>query len=271
MRNAPLFTISLTSAEPAVIRRRPTAPGSLPHTGAAQRPQARKLGTWYLRYQVPIREPALRRGHCETLAQASGSLGSGLVRLIEQCPCFGERWLVAHRCEQVSRFAERLVSGGVVECMEAAALSEEGVGAFGEVAEQVPPLGGVGVKHGGFAAVAGCFGELGAAACEGVLLERGERGDAVGEAGGEGLVVGCNGGADEAGQHGGVGRVGAGGAEAVDLVEQEPDLSGVSLGVDEGGGVGGRADDPLRGAGVAGRVEHRLGAWCLAVPALLRE
>jgi hypothetical protein len=65
--------------------------------------------------------------------------------------------------------AEGLFGVGVGERVECAALAEEGVGVFGLVAELVPAVGGVGVEAGGFCVVAGCFGELGLAAGEGVL------------------------------------------------------------------------------------------------------
>jgi len=61
----------------------------------------------------------------------------------------------------------------VAEGGEAAAVAEEGVGVFGLVAELVPALGSVAVEAGGFAVVAGCFGLLGLAAGEGVLVEGG--------------------------------------------------------------------------------------------------
>jgi hypothetical protein len=54
-----------------------------------------------------------------------------------------------------------------------AALAEEGVGAFGLVAELLPALGCVRVEAGGLGVVAGGFGELGLAAGEGVLVEGG--------------------------------------------------------------------------------------------------
>jgi hypothetical protein len=54
-------------------------------------------------------------------------------------------------------------------------LSEEGEGAFGEVAESGAIGGGVGVEGGGLFGVAGCFGEVGLACGEGVWW-RGVRG-----------------------------------------------------------------------------------------------
>jgi hypothetical protein len=63
-------------------------------------------------------------------------------------------------------------------------LAEKGVGAFGDVAEPVPAAGGVRVEAGGFFVTAGCFGELSAAAGEGVVAEGVERLDTVEEVGG---------------------------------------------------------------------------------------
>ena len=114
------------------------------------------------------------------------------MEAVEQCLGLGERGLVADRCEQFSRLCEWLVGGGVVERVQAASVSEEGVGVFGEVSELLPAVGGVGVEGGGFVGVAGCFGELGVAGVVRAWCWSGvARGDAVGEAGGEGLVVEC--------------------------------------------------------------------------------
>jgi hypothetical protein len=59
--------------------------------------------------------------------------------------------------------------------------------------------------------------------------------DAVGEAGGEAGVGEGEGGADEAGQEDGVDGVVAGGGDAVEFLEEETGLFGVSLGMEEAG------------------------------------
>jgi hypothetical protein len=64
-----------------------------------------------------------------------------------------------------------LLGLGVCEDVQAAALAEEGVCAFGDAAELMPEPGSVGVAAGGLAVVPGGFGELRLAAREDVLVE----------------------------------------------------------------------------------------------------
>jgi hypothetical protein len=73
----------------------------------------------------------------------------------------------------------------------------------------VPPLGRVDVRTSGLALLAGGFGELGACGEQRMLEERTARLDALGEAGGELVLLQGERRADERGQDGGVVGVGA--------------------------------------------------------------
>jgi hypothetical protein len=95
---------------------------------------------------------------------ATRCLGRGCLSFPEQRFGLRECGPVAHRCEELARFGERSVRGGIAERVETAALAEQGVGAFGDVPKLVPAVGRVGVEAGRFGVVGGCFGELGLAA-----------------------------------------------------------------------------------------------------------
>ena len=96
-----------------------------------------------------------------------------------------EGGLVAHRGEQLACRDERLLGSGIADGGEAAALAEECVCAFRNVAELVPTAGRIGIERDRFTVVARCLGELCPACREGVLLEGDEVWDAVRKAGGE--------------------------------------------------------------------------------------
>jgi hypothetical protein len=71
--------------------------------------------------------------------------------------------------EMLARLAQGRGRLSLAERREAAALAEQGVGAFGDVPELAPALGRVVVKGGRLGLRAGCLSELGVTRAEGVL------------------------------------------------------------------------------------------------------
>ena len=71
-----------------------------------------------------------------------------------------------------ARLVERLLCAGVTEGEEAAAVTEQGVGAFGDVPEPLPAHSSFDVQGRGTRVVACVFGELGVGGAQGVLAKR---------------------------------------------------------------------------------------------------
>jgi hypothetical protein len=157
-----------------------------------------------------------------------------------------QRRLEAHRCEELARLAQRLLRLGLAEGGQAAALTEQGVGALGHVPEGVPALGRLSTEGGGFGVLAGGFGELGAAGRARVLLEWCDGLDPGDEAGSErGLGEGERAAHEFVEDRGGV-RVGAGAGSLVEFGEQRPRLLRTVEGAQEPGGGRERERDDLR-------------------------
>jgi hypothetical protein len=82
-------------------------------------------------------------------------LDRGSLALAEQRLCLRESGLVAHRREQLARFAQRSLCLALAVRREAAALAEQGVDALGDVPEPAPARGRLGVLLGGRGKLAG--------------------------------------------------------------------------------------------------------------------